>query len=309
MLMAVTLAVVFAITLPGFASWGNAMALLRSVSVLGVLALGMAVVIIGRGIDLSQVAIALVSAGIAAALIIEGTTTPAALGVGFAVALGLGLLNGAIVTYLEVPPLFTTLASAFLFIGAARVWLFESAIISLPADGASILALGQQWLDVPIPLIIFIVCALTVHLFLSYTVPGRFIYAHGDNPDAARLSGIPVHRMTLLEYAMSAAIGYVGGLVMLASTAMIDLNIANSALIFEVILVVILGGVSLAGARGGVGSVLAGTLLIGVLVNGMILMNLGYQLQSIITGGVLLMAIVLDSWLHPRDEETARQGE
>ncbi|MGI8740205.1 MAG: ABC transporter permease [Gammaproteobacteria bacterium] len=285
------------------------MALLRSVSVLGVLALGMAVVIIGRGIDLSQVAIALVSAGIAAILIIGGLATPAAIGVGFVVALGLGLLNGAIVAYLKVPPLFATLASAFFFVGTARVWLFDSAIISLPADGSSILTLGQQWLGVPIPLIVFIVCALAVHLFLSYTVPGLFIYAHGDNPEAARLSGIPVHRMTLLEYAISATIGYVGGLVMLASTGMIDLNIANSALVFEVILVAILGGVSLAGARGGVGSVLAGTLLIGVLVNGMIQMNLGFQLQGIVTGGVLLMAIMLDSWLHPRDEETARQGD
>lgn len=303
------LAVVFAIMLPDFVSWGNAMALFRSVSVLGVLALGMALVMIGRGIDLSQVAIALVSAGTAVSLMINGIAMPIALLAGFATALGSGTLNGAIIAYLEVPPLLTTLASAFLFIGIARVWLFDSAIISVPADSAAILALGQQWLGAPVPLIVFIVCALVVHLFLSRTVPGRFIYAHGDNAEAARLSGLPVHGITLLEYSMSAIIGYVAGLLMIASTAMVDLNTANSTLIFEVILVVILGGVSLAGARGSVGSVLAGTLLIGVLLNGMILMDLSYQLQNIITGGVLLIAIVLDSWLHPRDEETARQGD
>lgn len=307
MLIAAGLAGAFAIMLPGFASWGNIMTLLRGVSILGVLALGMAVVMIGRGVDLSQIAIALISAGVAAKLLTAGAPMPVALLAGLATAVSLGFFNGAIIAYRGISPLFATLASALLFIGIARVWLFDSAIISLPPDAAAILVLGRSWSGVPLPLIVLITCALAVHLFLSHTVPGRRVYAHGDNSEAARLAGIPVQRVTLLEYVICAVMGCVGGLLMLASTAMVDPNTAHSTLIFEVILVAILGGVSLVGARGSVGSVLAGALLIGVLLNGMILMNLSHQLQSIITGGVLLMAIVLEGWLHPHDEETARQ--
>ena len=182
-------------------------------------------------------------------------------------------------------------------------------MIHLPAEHEGLMFLGQNWYGVPVPLVAFLLCAVVVHLFLNFTVLGRFIYAHGDNPAAARLSGIAVRRLTLLEYAMCAAIAYIGGLVTVASTAIIDLNAVNSSLIFEVIMVAVLGGVSLVGGRGSVLNVLAGTALIGVLLNGMAIMDLDYHLQSIIKGAVLLSAIILDQFLHPRDEETARQGD
>jgi ribose transport system permease protein len=306
--IALVLAAVFGATVPGFATWSNAMALLRSVSVLGVFALGMTVVMIGRGIDLSQIAVALVSAGIVLKLIIGGMTLSTALVAGFAIALTLGLLNGAIVAYLAVPPLLATLASALVFVGFARALVLQSTIINLPPDNTALLALGGNWRGVPVPLIVFAACALSLHLFLSRTTPGRFIYAHGDNADTARLSGLPVNRLTLLEYALCAAIGYAGGLVTVASTGLVDLQAVNATQIFDIILVGMLGGVSLMGGRGSVWSVIAGTLLIGVLLDGMTIMDLNYQLQNIIKGGVLLAAVILDRWIHPQDEETARQG-
>ncbi len=308
LLITAGLVILFGITLSGFASWGNVMALLRSTSIFGVFALGMAVVIIGRGIDLSQVAIALVSSGIAVKFMINGLPLPVALLFGFAIAIGLGILNGIIISYLEVPAFFTTLASAFLFVGVAREWVIKSMLINIPAENTSFLTLGQTWLSVPIPLIVFIICAICLHLFLSYTTLGRFIYAHGDNPETARLTGIPVHRLTLLAYVLCAVLAYIGGLLMIASTALVDLKTIQSTFIFDVIMIVILGGVSLSGGRGSVLSVLAGALLIGVLLNGMTMMNMGYQLQNIIKGIVLLIVIVLDTWLYPYDEETSQQG-
>lgn len=306
--LAVFLAIAFASTVPGFASWGNAMALLRSISIVGVLALGMAVVIIGGGIDLSQIAVALVSAGIAALTINAGFGVPAALAMGLLVALALGIANGAFVAYLEIPSLFATLASALLFMGLARSTLMPSTIINLPADEASFLILGANWFGVPVPAIVFAACAIAVHLFLSRTVPGRFVYALGDNPAAARLSGLPVRRLTVLTLVIAAVIGYLGGLVMVASTAMVDLGTAKSTMIFDVILVAVAGGVSLSGGRGSVGSVLAGTLFVGVLLNGMTILDVDSQVQTIIKGSLLLTAIVLDSRLRPHDEETERQG-
>ena len=159
------------------------------------------------------------------------------------------------------------------------------------------------------PIIVFVACAVLVHLFLSRTVIGHFIYAHGDNAQAASLSGIATRPLTMVEYGLSAAIGYVGGVVMVASTSLMHLQIAESTMIFDVILVVVLGGVSLVGGRGSVLSVIAGTLLIGVLLDAMTIMNLDVETQNIIKGTVLLIAIVFDSYVHPRDEETAKQGD
>ncbi len=308
-LIAVVACLLFWLVLPRFATFGNAMAMLRSVSVLGILALGMSIVMIGRGIDLSLIATSLIAAGVAGKLVIAGMATPLAMAAGLLAATILGAVNGALVAYVEIPALFVTLATTFLFVGLARSLLLGSMMIYLPAQHEGLIFLGQNWRGVPIPLIAFGACAILAHLFLTQTTAGRFIYAHGDNPAAARLSGIGVRPLTLLEYALCAAIAYVGGLVTVASTANIDLNAVNSTLIFEVIMVAVLGGVSLAGGRGSVLSVLAGTLLIGVLLNGMAIMDLGYHVQSIIKGAVLLAAIILDRFLHPRDEETARQGD
>jgi len=147
-----------------------------------------------------------------------------------------------------------------------------------------------------------------VHLFLARTVPGRFIYALGDNPSAAWLAGLPVRWLTVMTFVFAAAIGYLGGLVMVASTAMVDLGTAKSTMVFDVILVAVAGGVSLAGGRGSVASVLAGTMFVGVLLNGMALLDVNSQVQTIIKGSLLLTAIVFDSRLRSQDEEAEQQG-
>lgn len=307
--IAVLLIVIFGTTLHGFASVGNVLALLRSISVLGILALGMAIVVIGRGIDLSQIVVLSVANGIAVMMLNHGVPMSIALPAGLLLALLLGLFNGFVIAYVEVPALFTTLASGLLILGVARVTVLTSLVINLP-ESHPLLVLGRNLAGIPVPLLVFLAATLLVHVFLAHTTPGRFVYAHGDNTEAARLNGIAVRRLTLMEYALCSAIGYLGGLVTVGATALVNLNAAvNSTQIFDVILVVVLGGVSLVGGRGGVLSVMAGTLLIGVLLNGMTIMDMNYQLQNVIKGAVLLAAIVLDNWLHPRDEETARQGD
>ncbi len=156
---------------------------------------------------------------------------------------------------------------------------------------------------------IAVAAAIGVHVLLSRTVLGRFIYAHGDNPEAARLAGLPTRPLTMLQYALCAGVGYVGGVVMIAQTSLMHLQVVESTLIFDVIMVVVLGGVSLTGGRGNVMSVIAGTLLIGVLLNGMTILDMDVQTQNIVKGIVLLVAIVLDAVLYPRDEETSKQGD
>jgi ribose transport system permease protein len=298
------------IALPGFLTVGNLFTLARGISILGILALGMAVVVIGRGIDLSQVATLAVSAAIAVTLINAGLSAPVALGLGLLLALAIGAANGFFVSVIEIPALFTTLASGLFVLGVTRALVVPHYQVFLEPGHDLFLRFGGNIVGgVPVPMLVFILCAVLLHLFLSRTVLGRFIYAHGDNAQAARLSGIATRPLTMLEYALCSGIGYVGGIMMVASTSIMHLQIAESTMIFDVILVVVLGGVSLVGGRGNVFSVVAGTLLIGVLLNAMTILNLDIQTQDMIKGAVLLVAITLDSYVHPRDEETAKQGD
>lgn len=298
------------IALPGFLTIGNLFTLARGISILGILALGMAVVVIGRGIDLSQIATLAVSAAIAVTMINAGLPTVAALALGLLIALAIGAANGFLVSVVEIPALFTTLASGLFILGVTRALVVPHYQVFLEAGHDTFLKLGGNLAGgVPVPALVFVGCAVLLHLFLSRTVLGRFIYAHGDNAQAARLSGMATRPLTMLEYGLCSGIGYVGGVMMVASTSLMHLQIAESTVIFDVILVVVLGGVSLVGGRGNVFSVVAGTLLIGVLLNAMTIMNLDIQSQDMIKGAVLLLAITLDSYVHPRDEETAKQGD
>lgn len=310
LVMCAVLIVVFSIFLKGFLTLGNLFALARNISILGILALGMAVVVIGRGLDLSQVASLAASTAIAIILMNSGYATPVALLIGFVMAIAIGVLNGFLISVIEMPPLLTTLASSLAVLGIVRTTAVQHYVVYLSKGHDEFLRLGGNvWGGVPISILIFAATALVVHLFLSRTVIGRFVYAHGDNPDAARQTGLPTRPLTMIEYALCAAIGYIGGVVMIAQTALMHLQVAESTIIFDVIMVVVLGGVSLVGGRGNVMSVIAGTLLIGVLLNGMTIMDMDVQSQNIVKGVVLLIAILLDSRLHPRDEETSKQGD
>jgi ribose transport system permease protein len=210
---------------------------------------------------------------------------------------------------IEMPPLLTTLATALAVVGLTRLTAVQFYVVNLEKGHEDLLAIGGVIWGIPIPVLIFIGMVVLVHWMLSRTVLGRFIYAHGDNPEAARLTGIPTRPLTIFEYGISAAIGYVAGMVMISQTALMHLQVTESTLIFDVIMVVVLGGVSLVGGRGNVMSVVVGTLLIGVLLNGMTIMDMDGQAQDIFKGLVLLIAIVLDSYLHPRDDETSKQGD
>lgn len=310
LLVTAALFIGFAAAVPGFATLGNLLGMVRSVAILGILSLAMAVVVIARGLDLSLVASMAVSSALMLQLMQNGWSTPTAIAAALAFCVLIGIINGFIIAFVEVPALFTTLATSFLIAGLGRTFLLDGLVIYLPASSHGLTWLGQGTvLGIPTPILCFAGVAVIVQFWLRRTSMGRFIYAHGDNAEAARLTGISLRPLTMMEYAAASIIGFVAGMIMAASAASMDLRVINSSLIFDVILVVVLGGVSLVGGRGSVFSVIAGTALIGTLLNGMTIMDLNSNAQNIAKGIVLLAAIVLDNRLHPRDEETARQGD
>jgi len=300
----------FAMLLPGFAQVDNLLTLVQNVAILGILGLGMATVVIGRGIDISMIAALAVPSGLLLQLVQNGHSLPSACLIALALSLVFGAVNGWLIAYAEVPSLFTTLASGLFLAGLGQAFFFQLEVVQWPAALDSLAWLGRGTLaGVPMPVIMFGLSAAAMAFFLRRMRAGAFIYALGDNPNAARATGLPTRPMVVLEYVLAALIGVFAGMVMAASVSSMPTRIFNSTMIYDVVLVVVLGGIGLAGGRGGVLNVVIGTLLIGTLLNGMTILDLSYSLQNIIKGVVLLAAILIDSFLNPRNEETAQQGD
>lgn len=309
LLITIVLLIVFGFTLNGFATVSNLLNLLRSISILGVLGLGMGLIVISRGIDLSEVATLAGSWAIGLIEMQRGMPVAAAILLALAIALLIGVINGIMVAFVEAPPLFVTLAAGFVIYGLA-FWLAPAWVVYAPKDAPGLMFAGAGRLfGIPVPILVFAAAAIAMHLFLSRTSIGRFIYAQGDNPEAARLTGIPLRPLIVLEYALVAFLAWLAGLVWVGTTGSMQMAITQGTMIFDVVLVVVIGGISLIGGRGSVFSVVVGCILIGTLLNAFTIMDVNSEVQNIIKGVVLLAAIVLDNFLHPRDEETARQGD
>ncbi len=309
LLITIVLLIAFGLTLNGFATLVNLLNLLRSISILGILGLGMGLIVISRGIDLSEVAIMAGSWAIALNLMGQGMPIALACLIALGLALAIGIINGVMVAFVEAPALFVTLAAGFVIYGLA-FWFAPAWVVYAPKNAPALMFLGAGHLfGIPVPIFVFAAVALVMHLFLSQTSVGRFIYAQGDNPESARLSGIALRPLTVLEHVLVALLAWIAGLVWIGTTGSIQMAVTQGTMIFDVILVVVIGGISLVGGRGGVFSVVVGCILIGTLLNAFTIMDVNSEVQNIIKGIVLLAAIVLDNWLHPRDEETARQGD
>jgi ribose transport system permease protein len=276
--IAVLLFVAFVATLKGFVAADNLLALVQNVSILGILGLGMAIAIIGRGIDLAIVTTMTMSVAWVLSLAGHGVPPAAAAAAGFAFALLIGLVAGVLIAYVEIPAIFATLALASVIYGLSRLGLVGEDLIYVPKSAEWTRVIGSG-------------------------------VAIGDNPLRARIGGIPVRPMIVLQYMGSSVTGFVAGIVMATLIGSMNTRLVNSTMVYDVILVVVLGGIGLSGGRGGVRNVLVGTLLIGILLNGMTIMDIPYILQNLIKGVILLVAIIVDSLINPRDEQTSQQGD
>ena len=306
----VLLFVSFSAFLPGFASVGNLLTLVQNVAFLGILGMGMALVVIGRGIDISMIASLAVPPGFLLQMVANGQPLSSALWIALAVALLFGLVNGWLIAYAEVPSLFTTLATGLFLAGLGQAYLFRLEVVQWTGGMDAMAWLGRgTTLGVPTPVVMFALVSVVCVIFLKKVRAGVFIYGIGDNPNAAKATGLPVRPVVVLEYVLASLIGLFAGIVMAASVGSMATRIFNSTMIYDVVLVVVLGGIGLSGGRGGVVNVIIGTLLIGVLLNAMTIMDVGYSVQNIVKGIVLLIAILADSIINPRNEETAQQGD
>ena len=317
-ILAITIAifVFFSIFLEGFFVVGNLLTLLRSVSVLGILSIAMAIVVISRGIDLSLIGTLVVATALAVILKSPNALFSAGLSFNWAFLVGVifviitSSITGALITFGNLPAVFVSLAMGSVIYGLGLTFFINTDANYLPEDANWVFFLGSGRLfGVPMPIFCFVILLIVFSFVLNRTAFGQFVYAIGDNTDAARTAGIPVRPVTVIIYVFAGLIAYTAGLLTAGAVTNINTKLFQSTLIYDVLLVVVVGGIGLSGGKGGMRNVLLGTVLIGTLLNGMVILNMSFIEQNLVKGLILLFAIMVDTLLNPRDEQTSQQGD
>lgn len=302
----------FASAEPAFLSVRNMVIVLQSVSIVAILALGVTCTLVVGGFDLSIGSVA-ASALMAASYVMvvwEGGTLMA---VAACLALGLaaGLVNGLLIVKLRVPDLLATLGMMFLLLGLQLIPTAGRSIatgMSLPdgtvAEGrftAAFLALGRHrvWETVPISVLVMLALAVAITVFLTFTRWGRVMYAIGSNPQAARLAGASVERYKIAAYMISGACASIGGILLAARVGRGDVSSGNSLLLDAVAAALIGFAVFGAGKPNAIGTAI-GALFVGLLLNGLTMMNAPYYTQDAIKGAVLVVALMFTFGLSVR---------
>ena len=306
----------FSVFLDKFFSTGNLLTLMRSVSILGILSIAMAVVVISKVIDLSL--IATLAAGTALASVLSSGDVLPLIDLPFIYAVLIGLIftsilcaiTGILVAYWDMASVFVTLAMAGVIYGLGRTLFIGDELNYLPEDALWLEYLGRgQLFGVPMPIICFLSLALLMHLLLTKTTFGKFVYSIGDSGLAARTAGVPVRPILVMIFIIAGLVAYFAGLLTAGAISSINTRMVSGSMIYDVLLVVVVGGIGLSGGKGGMHNVILGTLLIGTLLNGMVIMDISFIVQNLIKGIILLLAIMTDTILNPRDEQTTQQGD
>lgn len=289
----VVLFAVFALSQDRFFTQGNIEALLTSAAILWVVSIGLTFVMLAGGFDLSIGSTLALSSIALGAFINDFGLTPAvaiALTLAFGAALG-GGVNGVLVGPLGLSFLVVTLGTLILFRGVLNLWsdtkteqVLSSLLDSLAFDSVA---------GIPIPVWIMAATFLVALYVQRSTYFGRDVYAVGGNAEAARLSGVRVGRTIIAVYAVSGMLAAAGGVLQTARIGAASPQVGESVL-FDAAAAVLLGGTSFAGGVGGVGGTAVGVLFLAVLQNGLSVSGAASFWQQIITGGILLVALLLD---------------
>ncbi|MEM0949190.1 MAG: ABC transporter permease [Pseudomonadota bacterium] len=310
------LVIYFSVMAPGFSSARSAAFILQSVAITGILALGVTCTLVVDGFDLSIGAVA-TSALMLSAYSMVILEHPAIMAVILCLMMGafVGLINGILIVKFRVPDLLATLGMMFLLIGLQRIPTQGNSIATgmALADGAvaegtfsaGFLWLGRHRFDlfvdrlVPMPVVIFLVIAALIWLFLSVTRHGRLMYAIGSNERAATLVGTPVSTYKVVAYMISGVTASIGGILLAARLGRGDIASGNN-LLLDSVAAALIGFAVLGAARPNAFGTAMGALFVGILLQGMTMLNAPYYTQDFVKGAVLVAALVFTFYLSSR---------
>lgn len=307
LLALIVLIVAMSILSPSFLTELNVFNVLRGMSTIGIMSIGITMVIVTGGIDLSIGSILAAASVMTARLIFTEVTTPfMALLLGLAFGGFLGLINGLVITKLKVNPFITTLG--MLTVARGLTYLLASGLqgtvasnVPMRDEGVSFLGNGYVLQDsflqrgIPFPVILMLVLVVIFILFLRYTVLGRQIYAVGSNEVAARLSGVPTDRVKLFVYTLTGTLSALAG-IMTAGLLRTAATNAGQGVELDVIAAVVIGGASLSGGEGSILGAIIGAAIMAVVRNAFVLLQFPSYAQSITIGVVIVAAVAVDRW-------------
>ena len=295
----VLLCVILAFTAPGFATMNNVLNVLRNTSMQGIIALGMTIVIISGEIDLS-VGSAVAFAGSLTAVLTKkivaaGLAVPAAIAIAIlttlALGFALGVFSGIIRNKFKVPTFIITLATMTALSGFSMIITKGFPVSPFP-EWFNFIG-GGYLFGIPFPAIVFLLIFLLMLFLIRNTTFGRAVYAVGGNEEAARLSGISVFFTKTMALGLTSMLASLSG-VMVAAQIMSGTPTTAKGWELDVISAVIIGGASLSGGIGKIGGTFVGVLFLGVLINGMTLLNINQFWQYVVRGGLILGAVLLN---------------
>ncbi|MEY3737786.1 MAG: hypothetical protein RL544_564 [Bacteroidota bacterium] len=287
----------------------NGLNVLRQVAVNICISVGMTLIVLTAGIDLSVGSVLALCSALAVGLFKEGVQIPSLnLFIGFtvlgalvaAVVIGLllGYFNGWVITRFHIPPFVATLAMLTIARGLTMLYTQGHPISNL---GSAFAFLGTGWiLGIPVPVYIATAVVVAAIFITKKTKLGRYIYAIGGNEQAAKLSGIPINQVKIKVYAIAGALAALGGIIV---ASRLDSAQPNAGLSYELdaIAAVVIGGTSLSGGKGTIWGTVMGAIIIGVLNNGLVLLNVSPFWQQVVKGSVILIAVAIDKAFEKRD--------
>lgn len=301
----VFLVIFFGAVSNSFLTLSNIMNVARQVSMIGVCSIGMMFVILTGGIDLSAGSVMSFVNVVCAYLMVKAHWNPVLAALSCVVLSAVaGLTSGIFITKIRVPPFIATMAMMNILGGLAFIISKGMPIYGYPAEFN---VLGQGYIGpVPVPVIIMMVALALGAFILNKTYYGRYFYAIGGNEEASMLSGINVIRTKQMVYMLSSIFASLAGIIMLSRLSS-GVATTGKGFEFQVITAVVLGGVSINGGSGRVFGVLIGVLIMGVLSNGLILINMNEYVQQVIQGAVLLAAVSIDCLSKARNEKQLKE--
>jgi ribose transport system permease protein len=290
----VLLAVFLSIDSQYFLQWQNLLNITDAVAFVGIAAAFATMVVIAGGIDLTPVTVAVMVGIVCVRALDAGLPVPIVIVVALLAAAVIGLLNGLLITLLDLNPFIVTLATNFFFIGVA--YLITNGNSDLITN-TTFLSMFQSTIvfSIPIATVAMAVVYIVVFVVLRTTRYGIYVFALGGGETAARLSGVPVARMKVSLYVLSAVGAGIAGVVLASSSgAVAAYSAAGANDLLTILAAVIIGGTALSGGRGTVIGTLVGIILLGMIANGLVLLNISAFYQPVVQGIILLSAIVLD---------------
>lgn len=293
----VGLSIVLTFASPYFLTMDNIMNVARQSAINSLIAIGMLLAILTAGIDLSVGSILALSTVMMGIVVVKMGMSPI---IGVLVCLGIGLLlgwlNGIMLTKMSLPhPFISTLGTMNVARGLALIVTAASPISNFPT---SIQFLGAAFLGpIPVSFILVLIVYALFHIFLNYTTVGRYIYAVGGNPEATRLSGISIDKVLIIVYTISGLMAALGGLVLVGRVNS-AYPLAGLGYEFDAIAACIIGGASFMGGEGTVWGTLIGSMIMAVLRNGLNLLSVSAEMQTVAIGIVIILAVYIDVLRH-----------